>query len=139
MPNSYSVYNTIQGNKQTYDGTVGSDSNAPTIPSITNPSGTSYSMPWSGRLADGYGLHVNYTGTLTGTFTLWMSDKQKPSLADDTDWVQDTGFAPTNPAGSAGKFRDDTSNAKSEWKRLKYVQSSGSGTITAYVSVPRTA
>ena len=139
MPNSYSVYSTQQGNKQSYDGTVGNDSNAPVVPGITNPAGTNYSWPWSGRLADGYGLHVNCTGTLTGTFTLWMSDKQKPDLSSDTDWVQDTGFTPTNPAGGVAKFRDDGGNAKSEWKRLKYVHASGSGTITAFVSVPRTA
>lgn len=139
MANTYSVFDTYHTNKQTYDGTVGADANAPIVPGVTNPSGTIYSAPWSGRLADGYGLMVNYTGTLTGTFTLWMSDKLKPSLADDTDWVQDTAFAPTNPAGGAGKFRDDTSNAKSAWKRLKYVQSSGTGVITAYVSTPRTA
>lgn len=139
MANTYSVYNTYHKDKKTYDGTVGSDSNAPIVRGVVNPTGTVYSAPWSGRLADGYGATIAATGTLTGAFTLWMTDKLKPSLADDTDWVQDTTFAPTNPAGAAVQFRDDASNAKAAWKRLKYVHTSGSGTITADVSIPRTA
>lgn len=129
---SYSVYNQTGG-------VAGTDANAPTMEGLINPSGTKYSAMWTGLMRDGYGLHVETTGTLTGTFTLWMSDKKAPNEANDNDWVQDTAFAPSNPAGSAVKFRDDTGNAKAMHKRLKYVHGSGAGTILAYVSSPRTA
>lgn len=98
---------------------------------------TVYSEVWSGDESDGYGLTVFTTGTLTGTFTLWMTDKITPSLADDTDWVQDTTFVPTNPAGAAVKYRDDGGNAKAKWKRLKYISASGAGNLQGWVSVPK--
>ena len=126
---SYSVFQTQSA----------TDANAPSTQGVVNPSGTVYSVPWTGRHSDGYGLTVFTTGTLTGTFTLWATDKQSPSTADDSDWVQDTSFSPTNPAGAAVKFRDDTNTFKALHKRLKYVHSSGSGTITGWVNVPRTA
>lgn len=125
---TYSIYNTA-------DTRTGVAQEGVAVSSTT----TYYSGKISGKHADGYGLHVQYTGTPTGTLTLWMSDKPLPSETDDADWVQDTGFSPTNPAGAAGKFRDDTSNAKAGWKRLKYVNASGSGTLFAWVNTPRTA
>lgn len=127
---SYSIFNTRSA----------TDSAAPIQTGYLNPPvATIYSDIWAGTHRDGYGLHIAYTGTLTGTLTLWMSDKPFPSVADDTDWVQDTAFSPTNPAGAAGKFRDDTGNAKSMHKRLKYVGASGAGTLFGWVSLPRTA
>lgn len=100
---------------------------------------TYYSAPISGKQADGAGIHLQWTGTPTGTFTLWCSDKPHPSLTDDSDWVQDTAFSPTNPAGSASKMRDDTSNAKSKWKRVKYVNASGTGTLYGWATTHRLA
>ena len=99
---------------------------------------TVYSDHWSGEDADGYGLTVFTTGTLNGTFTLWMTDKPLPALADDTDWVQDTSFAPVNPAGAPVKFRDDGGNAKAAKKRLKFVNGAGAGNIIGFATVPRT-
>lgn len=114
-----------------------SDSGAPTTEGVVvSGTATYYSNQWTGTDADGYGLHVEWSGTPTGTFTLWMSDKPTPTEADDTDWVQDTAFVPVNPAGAAGKFRDDAYNAKSRRKRLKYVNASGTGTIKAWASIP---
>lgn len=127
MALSFSVFTTRSATDPGAPNTVGvSVSGTPTI----------YSDMWSGEDADGYGLTVFTTGTLTGTFTLFMTDKPQPSLADDTDWVQDTTFAPTNPAGAPVKFRDDAGNAKASKKRLKYVNASGTGIITGFVSVP---
>lgn len=128
MSNTCSVYVTQAGNDPTLEGVAASSTN------------TYYSRIWGGLgNQDGYGLHVVTDGTLTGTWTLWMSDKRDPVLTSDADWVQDTGFSPTNPAGAASKFRDDTSTAKARWKRLKYVNASGTGNIFAYVTVPRMA
>lgn len=92
---------------------------------------TAYSTPWSYAT---FGLHLEWTGTPTGVLTFWMSDKEQPDLTSDADWVQDTGFAPTNPAGSAGKMRDDVANANARWKRIKYVNASGSGTLFGFVT-----
>ncbi len=92
---------------------------------------TYYSTPWSG---DTYALSLFWTGTPTGTFTMWVSDKPNPDLANDNDWRQDTGFAPTNPAGSASKTGDDVTNSNANLKRIKYVNASGSGTLTGYVT-----
>lgn len=127
-----------QVNFSIYNDRSATDANAPAKLGVA-VSGTStfYSDVFSGAEADGYGLQLEWTGTPTGTFTLWMTEKANPSLADDTDWVQDTGFSPTNPAGSAGKFRDDTTGAKAFRKRVKYVNASGTGTVRGFASVPR--
>ena len=126
----YSIFNTRSG----------TDANAPALvgASLTGVV-TAYSDPWSGESADGFNLSVFTTGTLSGTFTLWMTDKPYPGLADDTDWIQDTSFAPTNPAGGAVKFQDAAGNTKAYRKRLKFVNASGTGTITGYVTVPHFA
>lgn len=129
MAAPFSVFNTKSGTDSGAPATVGvAVSGTPTI----------YSEAWSGEDSDGSGLTVFTTGTLTGTFTLWMTDKPLPDPANDNDWVQDTGFAPTNPAGAAVKFRDDLGNAKAHKKRLKYVNASGTGNITGFVNVPKT-
>lgn len=126
MPN-FSIYTTADS------GAAGRSADGVAVSGTT----TYYSAPISGKQADGMGLHLQWTGTPTGTFTLWMSDKPHPSLADDADWVQDTGFSPTNPAGSASKMRDDTANAKAKWKRVKYVNASGTGVLYGWATTAR--
>lgn len=113
------------------------DSEAPPTVGVVNPSGTVYSKMWSGLKSDGYSLDVSTTGTLAGTLTLWNANKPQPSETDDTDWNQDTGFAPTAFAGAPVKYEDNTANDKAFRKRLKYVHTSGAGTLTAYVVAPR--
>jgi hypothetical protein len=98
---------------------------------------TYYSQEFSGANSSGAGLHIYWTGTPTGTLTFWMSDLPWADETNDNDWVLDTGFVPTNPAGAAGKFRDDFSNARAYRKRLKYVNASGTGTLFGYASVPQ--
>lgn len=95
---------------------------------------TYYSLPWMSD--DGQNIHHYWTGTPTGTLTLWYSSKDHPLLTDDSDWVQDTGFTPTNPAGSAGQSMDNSSNSKSKWKRTKYVNASGSGVLYGNITHP---
>lgn len=95
---------------------------------------TFYSVPWYSD--DGQSITVFATGTMTGTFTLWHTDVDTPVLTSDVDWVQDTAFAPTNPAGADVKFTDNTAVHKSRWKRLKYVNASGTGTVKAWMTQP---
>lgn len=127
MPTPYSIYNTRSL----------TDANAPTL-FVANVTGaqTVYSDVFSGESSDGFSLSVFTTGTLTGTFTLWFTDNMFPDLTTDNDWIQDTSFSPTNPAGSAVKFFDEAGNAKAFRKRLKFVSASGTGTLKATVTVP---
>jgi len=114
------------------------DANAPAaeVTTVTG-AGTYYSAPWSGLDADGYSATTQWTGTVAGTLTMWSTDKPFPDLATDADWVQDTTYAPTNPAGAAGISADSAGNAKGALKRQKLVVASGTGTIGTWVSVPR--
>lgn len=77
----------------------------------------------------GLGFQLETTGTLTGTFTLWWSDEEAPTLADDTDWAQDTSWSPTNPAGSTTKVKYAVEGIKGRWARVKYVNASGTGNL----------
>jgi hypothetical protein len=116
----------------------GTDSAAPVTEGVAVSSTTTYySKVWTGSDSDTCGIHLEWSGTPTGTFTLWMSDKYAPDETSDTDWVQDTGFSPSNPAGAAGKFRDDMSQAPARRKRIKYVNASGSGTLKGWATVFR--
>lgn len=74
-----------------------------------------------------------YWGTNVGTFTVWVSNKPEPSLANDNDWKQLTlAVAIVQPNGSnTGDFLDLT-DLPAVWVRLKYVNSSGTGTIHAW-------
>jgi len=79
--------------------------------------------------------HFVWTGTPTGTFTLWLSNKPDASAANDTDWVQDTSFPASNPAGSASKAFISVSSIAALRCRIKYVNASGSGTLVAWAYV----
>lgn len=96
---------------------------------------TYYSDSWRGE--NDWSLQVNTTGTLTGTWTLWQSNKVNPSLADDTDWVDlsaHADFVETNPAGSTTKWAVNSTLIRGGQLRLKYVNASGTGTLYAYVT-----
>jgi|ERR1700759_1476422 len=129
MASPYSIFNTFST----------TDANAPAQNFLlVNGAATVNSNMWSGEDSDGYGLTVFTTGSLSGTFQLWMTDKNRPDETTDNDWIQDTTFVPVNPAGGPIKFRDDGGNAKAYRKRLKFVNTSGVGTLQAFVTVPKT-
>ena len=97
---------------------------------------TEYSKPWAANNRD-WGLTVSTSGTLTGTWTLWATDKKHPSLTDDTDWVDMSAhadFVETNPAGATTKWRVNSVLIKATWLRLKYVTTSGTGNLLADVT-----
>lgn len=128
MATPFSIFNTRSA----------TDPGAPDRPFIAvSGTPTIYSEVWPGNDSDGYALTILTSGTLTGAFTLWMTDKPNPNLANDNDWVQDTTFVPVNPAGAATKSRDDAGNAKANRKRLKYIGASGTGNLEGYVTVPK--
>lgn len=114
------------------------DSRAPDVNGVAvTGTNTYYSTMWTGEDTTSYDLQVAWTGTPTGTFTLQVSDKPSPDESSDTDWVTSTEVTVVNPAGSASQFRVATTASPAYRKRLKYVNSSGSGTITGYATVPR--
>lgn len=116
----------------------GTDANAPnTEGAAMTGTNTVYSDMWTGEDSEGYSLTIFWTGTPTGTFTRWFTDKPNPDLTNDNDWVQDTGFTPTNPAGAAGKFGTPTAVGRSFRNRIKYVNASGAGTLTGFATVTR--
>lgn len=116
----------------------GTDGNAPKTDGVAvSSTNTYYSKMWSGGDSVAYSLQVVWSGTPTGTFTLQVSDKPQPNEATDTDWVTSTEVTVVNPAGSASQFLVSTTVSPHMRKRLKYVNASGSGTITGFVTVPR--
>lgn len=96
---------------------------------------TYYSEIFAARGTSPVSIHLVWSGTPTGTFTLWYSNKPVPGLAADTDWVQDTTWAPTNPAGSASKAFYTLGNLTATRVRLKYVNASGSGNILGWAEI----
>jgi hypothetical protein len=124
MSATYSLYNTRQ-----------TGTNLPfKIPGVA-VSGTSdfYSDPIGPRV-QGFGYHFEWTGTPTGTITLWRSNKTGPDLTTDADWIQVTSFTPTNPAGSASKFGDEINFTNFKLYRFKYTNASGTGVLFCFAS-----
>lgn len=114
-----------------------SDGNAPKTDGVAvSSTNTYYSKMWSGGDTESYSLQVVWSGTPTGTFTLQVSDKPRPDETTDTDWVTSTEVTVVNPAGSASQFLVSSIASPHMRKRLKYVNASGSGTITGFVTVP---
>lgn len=97
---------------------------------------TAYSQPWCANNRS-WALQVITSGTLTGTWTLWGSNLKHPVLTSDTDWVDlssHADFVETNPAGAATNWWVNSTLIKATWLRLKYVNTSGAGTIYAEVT-----
>lgn len=81
----------------------------------------------------GQSIHLRWTGTPTGTFTVWYSNKRNPDLTTDADWVSDVSETLTNPAGAASSTFMDTTNTNARWRRVKYVNASGAGFLTGEI------
>ena len=92
---------------------------------------TKYSTPISQHGATGFSWHLLWTGSgVTTAVTIWASNKPKPSLADDTDWVQQTDITITGPtAQSSYKTSANVGNANFYWYRLKLVTSAGNAVV----------
>src|SRR6185503_3560714 len=124
MSATYSLYNTRQV-----------DPALPfKVPGIAVSSTNTYYSDPIGPRVQGFGYHFEWTGTPTGTLTLWRSNKTNPDLSSDADWIQVTSFTPTNPAGSASKFGDEITFTNFKLYRFKYVNASGSGTLFCFGS-----
>lgn len=127
---TYTLYSTEDGPGVVTDGVA------------VSGAATHYSKPVSCTGGDGFGIHIRWTGTPTGTFTVWKSDMKEPNPATDTDWFQDPDFGTSGSvaaAGSASSYANSSMNAKNRWWRVRYVHASGSGTVFANATKPRQA
>jgi hypothetical protein len=100
--------------------------------SSTTASGTVYTSPFQPRSA--FNSAQLFWGAVTGTWTVWVSDKGAPVLTDDTDWTQvslDDGI--TQPSGSASNDFVNLNELAAKWIRFKYVHGSGTGAIEVWV------
>jgi hypothetical protein len=125
MAISYSLYKTIS-----------TDAVGVQTEGLDGAAGTKYSKMWGANDRD-WGLTVITDGTLTGVWTLWATDKDRPVETDDTDWVDMSAhadFVETNPAGAATKWRVNSTLITATNLRLKYVAAGGVGNIFAYVT-----
>lgn len=113
---------------ETYDA-----ANKNRTPGVNVTGTTTYYGNAVGGSGVGQSIHVRWTGTPTGTLTLWYSSKRSPDLTTDTDWKQDTSSTLANPAGATDGTYMDTTNTNARWRRLKYVNASGAGFITGEV------
>ncbi len=97
---------------------------------------TSYSKKFEGPDRSGrFSVHIGWTGTLNGDLQLWYTNVPKPLETDDTEWVQDTTFTASDPAGSAGMTFVTVGNLVARWVRIKFARTSGSGDIWAWAVV----
>lgn len=79
--------------------------------------------------------HLEWSGTPTGTFTVWGSNKTDPNLTNDADWFSPAlAIAIVQPAGTASKDFVDLGGWPFRKLRLKYVNASGTGTIHAFIA-----
>lgn len=102
---------------------------------------TVYSKMWSVRGDGGFSMQARWTGTPTGTFTLWRSNVPRPNEASDTDWdavpSSEVDFTGKQPAGSASGWTIDVSAGATAHYRFKYVNATGTGALVMYVHVPQ--
>ena len=96
-----------------------------------------YSVPIHNQGGSGCSLQTANTGTLTGVFEVWATDKPDPILTTDADWVQVTDTL-TNPAAGATNSRQDLA-CRAALIRVKYINASGTGSVFAYATVNRGA
>jgi hypothetical protein len=75
-------------------------------------------------------IHLQWTGTPTGTFSLWSSNDAAAELDTDVGWIEETGISvPAQPAGSAGATMVHIFHSGARWLRVKYAHTSGTGSI----------
>lgn len=124
MAATYSLYNTRQV-----------DPALPfKVPGLAITGTNTYYSDVIGPRTSSWGYHFEWTGTPTGTLTLWRSNKTTPDPATDNDWLQVTAFTPTNPAGAASKYGDEISFTNFKNYRFKYVNASGTGVLFCFAS-----
>jgi len=100
----------------------------------TNPTGNTYSKRISMKRASLFSLHIEY-GALTGTITLWQSNKADPDPDSDTDWIQNTDVTFDALSGSGSSQFINAGNAAARYYKVKYAHTSGTGDLDIWIHV----
>ena len=96
-----------------------------------SPTGTTYSNKFSLKNASLFSLHIINSG-LTGTLTLWVSNKPNPDAAV-ADWVEETGVTFTALAGASTEFLN-AGNVAGRWYKVRYVHTSGTANMEIWAN-----
>ena len=84
------------------------------------------------------GYDVSWTGTPTGTFTVEVSNTYEQSgqgvVLNPGNWTALVLSATVTASGSAGNAYIDVRGISSDWIRLTYTPSSGTGVLNAVMS-----
>jgi hypothetical protein len=102
---------------------------------VMTSTSTIYSERISMKMGSLFSLHCIWTGTPTGTLTLWQSNLPDPDPDSVTDWIQNTDVTFTDPAGSASSTFVNAGNAAAKFYMVRYVNSSGSGVLSCWANV----
>ena len=95
--------------------------------------------PLSVDCVEGFSMTVITTGTLTGVFRFYRSndprarqDHPQRASAVWQEFTSDVSALISNPAGGAAQFTVDVSDFRSDYVRMDYVHTSGTGTVQAF-------
>jgi hypothetical protein len=97
---------------------------------------TIYSERFSLKQGSLFSLHLEWTedsASLTGTFTIWESNKPDPDPDSVTDWVQNTDITFTAVSGAGSEFIN-VGNAAARFYMVRYVNATGAGTLQCWIN-----
>jgi len=97
--------------------------------------------PLTADYVEDFSATVITTGTLTGAFRFYRSNDPR-ARSDNADranakWQEftaDVSAMISNPAGSTTQFTVDVSDFRSDYLRIDYTHTSGSGTVQIYLT-----
>lgn len=98
---------------------------------------TIYSERISCKQGSMLSLHISNTetsATVTGTITLWQSNKPDPDPDSVTDWIQNTDVTFTAVSGAGSEFIN-IGNAAARFYMVRYVNATGAGVLSCWVNV----
>lgn len=83
---------------------------------------------------DNIAYDIQFTGTPTGTFSVQVSSSYDPITNPNAIFIALTLSLVPVASGSAGQIGIDINQSGFQWIKLVYTNSSGSGTLNAFVS-----
>lgn len=79
-----------------------------------------------------FSLHLEMTGTVTGTFTLWQSNMPDADPTSDADWIENTDVTFTAVSNATDQFHT-IGNAAARWYMVKYTNATGTGSLSGWI------
>lgn len=94
---------------------------------------TLISPPTNIQNVDNVSIELDFTGTPTGTFFVEVSNTYDPRTNPTPTWII-LALSPSPVAsGAAGVIGIDYNQSGFQWIRVRYVPTSGTGTLDAYI------